>query len=239
MDVSEENLKLIEKIRKFRDCKELEETLKLENELLKQEKEDYEEALVELSSELLDRADLLGKIKDLEAENRKLLLERKRIENEYDFIVTTPNDTSSVYGEIREQLSNAKKEVLVCSPWITYLVDEFGDFNKKINLKVIANFREEDVKSGITDLDKFRVLKNLGAEIRYNNNVHAKMIFIDSRVAIISSANLTRKGLSVNYEAGVVIKNQEKVKTALKFFNGVWDESEPLTEKMIQGMNHK
>jgi len=37
------------------------------------------------------------------------------------------------------------------------------------------------------------------------------MIFIDSRVAIISSANLTRKGLSVNYEAGVVIKNQEKV----------------------------
>jgi len=48
-------------------------------------------------------------------------------------------------------------------------VDEFGDFNKKINLKVIANFREEDVKSGITDLDKFRVLKNLGAEIRYNN----------------------------------------------------------------------
>jgi len=40
MDVSEENLKLIEKIRKFRDCKELEETLKLENELLKQEKED-------------------------------------------------------------------------------------------------------------------------------------------------------------------------------------------------------
>jgi len=140
-------------------------------ELMKElvEKEDYEEALVELSSELLDRADLLGKIKDLEAENRKLLLERKRIENEYDFIVTTPNDTSSVYGEIREQLSNAKKEVLVCSPWITYLVDEFGDFNKKINLKVIANFREEDVKSGITDLDKFRVLKNLGAEIRYNN----------------------------------------------------------------------
>jgi predicted nuclease with TOPRIM domain len=108
MDVSEENLKLIEKIRKFRNCKELEETLKLENELLKQEKEDYEEALVELSSELLDRADLLGKIKDLEAENQRLLLNSKRLEKEYDFIVTTPHDISSVYGEIREQLSNAK-----------------------------------------------------------------------------------------------------------------------------------
>lgn len=113
------------------------------------------------------------------------------------------------------------------------MVDEFGDFNKKIRLKVIANFREEDVKSGITDLDKFRVLTRLGAEIRYNNNVHAKMVFIDSKIAIISSANLTRKGLSVNYEAGVVIKNQDKVKKALKFFKGVWDESEPLTEKMI------
>jgi hypothetical protein len=40
----------------------------------------------------------LEKIKDLEAENQRLLLNSKRLEKEYDFIVTTPHDTSSVYG---------------------------------------------------------------------------------------------------------------------------------------------
>lgn len=233
MGVSEENMELIEKIRKYRTSVEKEQILDHENKLLKEQNEEYENALIELSTELLDRKELLNKIEDLEKENHTLQLEKEKAKSGYDFIVTTPHDSSSVYGEIREQLSKAKKEVFVCSPWITYLVDEFGDFKKRINLKVIANFRQEDVKSGITDLDKFRVLKKLGADIRYNNNLHAKMIFIDSKVAIISSANLTQKGLSVNYEAGVIIKDQNKVKSALKFFNGVWDESIPLTEKMI------
>lgn len=233
MDVSKENLELIEKIKQYRISKKDEQILNHENQLLKKQNEEYKKALIDLSKELIDEKKLLNKIGELEDQNRKLQLERKRIESRYDFIITTPNDSSSVYAEIRENLSHAQKEVLVCSPWITYLVDEFSNFNKNIDLKVIANFRKEDVKSGITDLDKFRVLKKLGAEIRYNNDLHAKMVFIDSKVAIISSANLTRKGLSVNYEAGVVIKNQDKIKKALKFFYGVWNESKPLTEKMI------
>lgn len=233
MDVSKENLELIEKIKQYRISKKDEQILNHENQLLKKQNEEYKKALIDLSKEVIDEKKLLNKIGELEDQNRKLQLERKRIESRYDFIITTPNDSSSVYAEIRENLSHAQKEVLVCSPWITYLVDEFSNFNKNIDLKVIANFRKEDVKSGITDLDKFRVLKKLGAEIRYNNDLHAKMVFIDSKVAIISSANLTRKGLSVNYEAGVVIKNQDKIKKALKFFYGVWNESKPLTEKMI------
>lgn len=234
MEVSAENLELIKKIKEYRGCIELEEILKHENKLLKEEKEEFREALIDLRKEMMDQIQLQEKIKILENENQKLRLDRERAEMGYDFIVTTPNDTSSVYGEIRHHLSQAKKEVLVCSPWITYLVDEFRDFNRGIKLKVVANFREEDIKKGITDLDKFRILKKLGADIRYNNNLHAKMVFIDSRVAIISSANMTQKGLSVNYEAGVIIKNQSKVKKALDFYNGVWNESEPLTEELIR-----
>lgn len=62
MDVSEENLILIEKIRKFRDCKETEETLKHENELL-EEKDEYKEALIDLRSEMIDRKNLLEQVK--------------------------------------------------------------------------------------------------------------------------------------------------------------------------------
>ena len=152
----------------------------------------------------------------------------------YKFVVTSTNSVNTVYGEIRSNLSRAEKEVLVCSPWITYLVDEFKGFPKGVRLKIITNFRKEDVKHGITDVDKLQTLQDLGAKNRYNNNLHAKMVFIDKKTAIISSANLTKRGLSVNFEAGAVIKDSEKVQEAVKFFEDVWGESRALTPELIR-----
>lgn len=233
MEVSEEIIEIVEKINDYRKDKELLETLKSENEIYKKQNEEYKETLTELQSALIDRNKLMGQIGELKSENRKLKLDKERSSDIFDFIVTTPNSTGTVYAEIRENLANAKNEVLVCSPWITYLVDEFKEFNKNINLKIITNFRKEDIESCITDIDKIRVLKKQGADIRYNNDLHAKMIFIDSKIAIISSANLTRRGLSVNYEAGVIIRNQKHVRKALEFFKGVWEESKPLEDELL------
>ncbi|MEN4006800.1 MAG: phospholipase D-like domain-containing protein [Methanobacteriaceae archaeon] len=230
MKVSEEILEILEKIRSYRKNKEVFETLKSENEVYKKQNEEYKNTLTELQSDLVDRNRLIEQIKKLKSENRKLKLDNKRAGDRFDFIVTTPNSTGTVYAEIRKNLAKAEKEVLICSPWITYLVDEFKEINNQIDMKIITNFREEDVKSGITDIDKIRVLKKQGADIRYNNDLHAKMILIDSEIAIISSANLTRRGLSVNYEAGVIIKDQNHVKMALEFFKGVWEESEALED---------
>ena len=89
----------------------------------------------------------------------------------------------------------------------------------------------------ISDLDKLRVLKDtFGAEIRYNNELHAKMVVIDNSVAIISSANLTKKGLSVNYEAGVCLRDQYVVNKVAQFFNDIWKESQPLTQQAIENV---
>ena len=105
-----------------------------------------------------------------------------------------------------------------------------------MNIKVITNCRDEDIKSGITDKDKLRVLHdNIGADLRFNNKLHAKLMIIDSKVAIISSANLTRSGLHVNYEAGVIIKKKRDVLKAAEFFNDVWMRSKPLTIDMVKG----
>ena len=170
----------------------------------------------------------------------------RRYENakgSYNFVVTTPNVASNtVYGEISRELSNTKKEVLISSPWITHIVDELSSFRKKdgkkkINIKIITRLIREDIEKGITDLDKFRILKdNFGAEIRYNNDLHAKMIIMDNSVAIISSANLTKKGLTVNYEAGVCLKDHTMVDQVSRFFNDVWKESKPLTQQAIKNV---
>ena len=228
MEVSEEILEIVEKIKDYRIDKELMETLKSENELLAKQNTEFKKALTNIHSELIDQNELLEKIKNLTVENRELKLDKENYNNKFDFVVTTPNLTNTVYGEIRTSLAEARKEVLVCSPWITYLFDEFRGFNKDVKMKIITTFREEDISKGITDKDKLNALINRGAEVRYNNNLHAKMIFIDSKTAIISSANLTKSGLSVNYEAGMVIRDKSYVKKALEFFNGVWKESKPL-----------
>ena len=237
MEVSEDRLELVLKIREFRGCKESVEVLKAENELLKANNQEYKDKLKEVVTGLIDRSQLLDEINDLKEKNRKLKLDLEHSKNYFDFLITSPNNVSSVFGEIKKCLDEAKREVLVCSPWITYLATEFKNFNKDVKIKVITNWREEDIESGITNLDKLRVLDDLGAIIRFNNDLHAKMLIVDSRVAIISSANFTRRGLKVNYEAGMVIRKREDVLKASQFFNGVWSESEPLTIDMIKGQS--
>jgi sugar-specific transcriptional regulator TrmB len=240
LEVSEDKLELVRKIREYRGCKEAIKTLKMENELLNVDREDFNKNFVNLQAELIDRSELLDEINNLKRENNELKLNLKNCNDYFDFIVTSHDEVNSVYGEIRSCLSEAKREVLVCSPWITYLTTEFSNFNKKVNIKVITNWRDEDIKSGITDLDKLRVLHdNIGAVLRFNNDLHAKLLIVDSKVAIISSANLTRNGLQVNYEAGVVIRKKHDVSKATKFFNDVWERSKPLPIDMVKGVSDK
>ena len=188
----------------------------------------------------LKQNSLLEQIKESENEKRQLKLDLKKSKDTCKFIVTTQNGAlETVSGEISSELSQAQKEVLICSPWITYLVDELSNFKKKESkkIKIITRLIKEDIEKGVTDLEKFRVLRdNFGAEIRYNNDLHAKMIIIDNSIAIISSANLTKKGLSVNYEAGVCLKDKNMIKEITLFFDDVWNESRPLTEQAIKNV---
>ncbi len=243
MKVSKDIIELAEKIKRYRTDVKLVKELKIKKEALEKQVESLEKNIKILKLNIIKQNKLLEQIKELEEDKKKLKLELERIREAYTFVVTTPNEAShTVYGEISRELSKAQQEVLICSPWITYIVDELSSFRKKegkkkINIKIITRLIKEDVEKGVTDLDKFRVLKDVfGAEIRYNNDLHAKMVIIDNSVAIISSANLTKKGLSVNYEAGVCLKDKNMVNKVAKFFNDVWRESKPLTQEAIKNV---
>lgn len=239
--VSKEIIDLAEKIKKHNINVKLIEELKIKNEALEKQAKTLEKDIKILKLNTIEQNKLLKQIKELEEEKKRLKLNLEKSKESYNFIITTPNEASdTVYGEISRELSKAQKEVLICSPWITHIVDELSTLGKKegkkkVNIKIITRLIKEDIEKGVTDLDKLRVLKDVfGAEIRYNNNLHAKMVIIDSSVAIISSANLTKKGLSVNYEAGVCLKDETRVNKVARFFNDVWHESELLTQQAIK-----
>ncbi len=240
MKVSKEILELAEKIKKYRTNIKSVKELKIKKESLEKQVEELEKSIKLLKLNTIKQNKLLDQIKELEINKKKLNLDLEKSKEAYTFVVTTPNEASNtVYGEISRELSRAKKEILISSPWITHIVDELSSFKKKdgTSIKIITRLIKEDIKKGITDLEKFRVLKDtFGADIRYNNDLHAKMVVMDNTVAIISSANLTKKGLSVNYEAGICLKDKDMVNKVAQFFNEVWKESKPLTKQAIKNV---
>ena len=242
MKISKEITELAGKIRKHRIDTKLVEELKIKKEVLENQIKALEKSIKILKLNTIKQNQLLNQIKELEEDKKKLKLNLEKFKEAYTFIVTTPTEASNtVYGEINRELSKAQQEILICSPWITYIVDELSNFKKKdgkkINIKIITRLIKEDIEKGVTDLDKFRVLKDVfGAEIRYNNDLHAKMMIIDNSIAIISSANLTKKGLYANYEAGVCLKDKSMIEKITLFFDDVWKESKPLTEQSIKNV---
>ena len=130
---TKKDLEFIEKIRIYRSNEIQIKTLSLENKVLKEKNSEILNDFIDLNKELIDRDKLINQIKELKMEKKDLKQELAESKEKYKFVVTTSDSiTPSVYGEIRKNLSEAKNEVLVCSPWITHLVDEFKGFSQGI-----------------------------------------------------------------------------------------------------------
>lgn len=132
MKVSKEIVELAEKIKEYRIDTKLIEELKIEKGLQEKRIEELEEGIKKMKLATIKQIELMERTKELEEENKKLKLDFEWLKGAYTFIVTTPNEASNtVYGEICKELSNAEKEIRICSPWITYIVDELSTFKKK------------------------------------------------------------------------------------------------------------
>ncbi|MCK5109470.1 MAG: hypothetical protein KAR25_07240, partial [Methanosarcinales archaeon] len=72
-------------------------------------------------------------------------------------------------------------------------------------------------------LDLLKIATN--GNLRTNEILHARMIIVDDKEALISSADLTRDQLIDEFNAGIWVRDEETVKRATEFFDNIWDES--------------
>ena len=78
------------------------------------------------------------------------------------------------------------------------------------------------------------LLDERGLEIRQNDHVHMKVFIFDDECAYIGSANLTgaamgkRSSRQRNYEAGVLVQNNDIFDAAVRHFNKVWEADETI-----------
>jgi len=91
-------------------------------------------------------------------------------------------------------------------------------------------------------------LINRRIEPRLYDNLHAKLYIIhndNAYIALIGSSNLTKRGLTVNFEVDVMLKGEvtdSYYEQLLKIFNTIWNASRPITKgdlALIQRINKR
>jgi len=101
------------------------------------------------------------------------------------------------------------------------------------------------VTSNITK-KAYNWLVNHRIEPRLYDDLHAKLYIMHNNnayIALIGSSNLTKRGLTVNFEVDVMLKGEvtdSYYEQLLKIFNTIWNASRPITQNdlaLLQSIN--
>lgn len=119
-----------------------------------------------------------------------------------------------------ELLSQASKNLLVCSPYIgkgpcKRILTLLRERNRTgISVQLLTDLSRENMLSEATDVKS--ILELCGAlpnmDIRFLPRIHAKVYVADERTAIVTSGNLTDSGLSHNFEYGIYLTDKRLVR---------------------------
>lgn len=140
------------------------------------------------------------------------------------FLVTF-YETKSIRDKLAEFADKSAnlREVRVASPYLDNTGAEYLVKMLKNKVKVKLITRKADKKS---QEDALSILSQLGAEIRYDKMLHARIIIFDDIAAIISSADLDSEGLNNQKQAGILTLDKIVVRDAITFFDKAWEMAE-------------
>ncbi len=94
-------------------------------------------------------------------------------------------------------------------------------YGRPRHFRVITRFDLDGFLAGASDIAAIRELYKAGAKIRGVRNLHAKAYLI-GKSAIVTSANLTEKGLRHNHEFGFVTNDGSIVAECEAYFENLW-----------------
>ncbi len=122
---------------------------------------------------------------------------------------------------LKNLISLADEHLLIVSPYVKRSatermlkqLDQRG-CRESLRISLITDLRPESTLAGSMDLDAIVEIGRsvAGFELTHLPSVHAKVYVADSRVAIVTSGNLTEAGLRGNVEYGVALSEEGMVK---------------------------
>ena len=114
---------------------------------------------------------------------------------------------------------------IVVYSWYWY-PDQVGSKIQKFNNAIINAVKKGvNVKVMTTNHHTINILsqnKVKARKLETERKVHAKLIIIDGKTAILGSHNYTMSAVTTNYEISVIIQEAKIVKRLNQFFNNLW-----------------
>ncbi|MDM8528770.1 phospholipase D-like domain-containing protein [Anaerolineales bacterium HSG24] len=153
------------------------------------------------------------------------------------FIHTSPIFNNAIhikqiYDTTLEMMQRAQHRIRICSLYFDMLYEHVIDLAVRDNIVFSIIVRPRADIKGRRDriaknvLDLLKVSTKGG--VRTNPIVHARMMIIDDKEVLISTADLTRDQLFDEYNAGIWTKNLDVIEKAIEFFDNVWNDSDKL-----------
>ncbi len=157
-------------------------------------------------------------------------------------IISSPPWSGEILARMKETIRNAKREVLISSPhiyytdWLTAELQPLMARGVKVRIITWPSYERRQFKSVeevYEDRKQFFTLKRFlemfpAGSVKMNDNIHAKMVIVDEKEIIVTTANLTQTGLFENYETAIYAKNERIAKKAKEFFESIWNAKETI-----------
>ncbi len=170
---------------------------------------------------------------------------RRKIVIRRGFVKTLPGHRgeSDIISKVEEFIRSAREEVAITSPWIFYVdwftsnIKQLTDRGVKVRIitwpwyerrKVRDRWEYIENRRQSFALERFLDMFPPGT-VKLNENLHSKLIVVDRKKVIASSANLTQTGFWENFEAGIWIEDEEVARQAMEYFEKVWNAENSVT----------
>ncbi|MEL9940774.1 MAG: phospholipase D-like domain-containing protein [Ignisphaera sp.] len=139
----------------------------------------------------------------------------------------------SYFQAVQSLLERANKSIYIAMYAMKYDPAEPGDpVNKLLNIVVNKSRYGVDVKIVVDDVtykdypDTIAFLLGNNISVRLDESsgrtIHAKLVIVDNRTAVLGSHNWTESALQLNHEASIEIDCPDAVKTLLNYFDSLW-----------------
>ena len=118
-----------------------------------------------------------------------------------------------VEAKFLQVIQEARDDLFVAAPYIKdYGAKVLLDNARTSNLRILTNLNLANLTGSSFDIDcLFKLWDKFNLSVSSLGKLHAKVYIADSRVAFMTSANLTRGGLKENYEYGIILHDEAVV----------------------------
>lgn len=137
-----------------------------------------------------------------------------------------------------DSVRNSRETIRIASPFVKEGVarDLVQAKPSNVRLEYLNSFKLKYFYSGSSDLSAIETLFQIGGEVRSLHSLHAKLYVFDATQALVTSANLTHRGLTKNYEYGLLVSEPNLIKDIIGDFDSVFtsdDQTNKITEQEI------